>query len=111
MYVAHIFPVEKKMMQFRCWCGRRFWTQVWEHLGLFLEGSCDKHRQHIKKQRHPVVDKSLYSQSFGFSSSHVQMWELDHKDGWALENYALELCAEKNSLESLGLQADQTSQS
>ena len=32
----------------------------------------------IKKQRHHFADKSLSSQSYGFSSSHVWMWELDH---------------------------------
>ena len=34
---------------------------------------------HIKKQRHYFANKSLPSQSYGFSSSHVRMWELDHK--------------------------------
>ena len=38
-------------------------------------------RQHIKKQRHHFADKGLYSQSYGFSSIHVWMWELDHKEG------------------------------
>ena len=33
--------------------------------------------QHIKKQRHYFADKDLSSQSYGFSSSHVWMWELD----------------------------------
>ena len=37
----------------------------------------------IKKQRHHFADKGPYSQSYGFSSSHVQMWKLDHKQGWA----------------------------
>ena len=32
----------------------------------------------LKKQRH-FADKSLFGQSYGFTSSHVQMWELDHK--------------------------------
>ena len=36
---------------------------------------------HIKKQRHHFADKDLYIQSYGFSSSHVQMWQLGHKDG------------------------------
>ena len=40
-----------------------------------------KRSQHIKKQRHYFTNKGLYSQSYGFSSSHVQMWELDHKEG------------------------------
>ena len=43
--------------------------------------SCDKPRQYIKKQRHDFANKSSYSQSYGFSSSHVWMWELDHKEG------------------------------
>ena len=41
--------------------------------------SHDKSRQHIKKQRHYFSNKGLYSQSYGFSSSHVWVWELDHK--------------------------------
>ena len=41
--------------------------------------SYDKLRQCIKKQRYHFADKASYSQSYGFSSSHVQMWELDHK--------------------------------
>ena len=35
--------------------------------------SYDKPRQHIEKQRHLFTDKGLYNQSYGFSSSHVQM--------------------------------------
>ena len=41
--------------------------------------SYDKPRQHIEKQRHHFADRALYSQNYGFSNSHVQMWELDHK--------------------------------
>ena len=43
----------------------------------------DKPRQHIKKQRHHFADKGPYSQSYDFSSSHLWMWELNHKEGWA----------------------------
>ena len=42
--------------------------------------TCIKPRQRIKKQRHYFADKSLSSQSYDFSSSHVWMWELDHKE-------------------------------
>ena len=42
------------------------------------EESYNKPREHIKNQRHHFADKGWYSQSYGFSSSHVQMWELDH---------------------------------
>ena len=48
--------------------------------------SYDKPRQRIKKQRHHISDKGLYSQSYGFPSSHVQKWKLDHIEGWAPKN-------------------------
>ena len=41
--------------------------------------SYDKPRQRIKRQRHNFANKGPYSQSYGFSNSHVWMWELDHK--------------------------------
>ena len=46
----------------------------------------DNPRQPIKKQRHHFADKCLYSQSYGFSSSHVQIGELDHKEGLVPKN-------------------------
>ena len=49
--------------------------------------SYDKPRQRIKKQRHYFADKDLYSQSYVFSSSHVWLWELDNKEGWASKNW------------------------
>ena len=45
----------------------------------FWKKSYEQPRQHIKKQRHHFADKGPYSQSYGFSSGHVWMWELDHK--------------------------------
>ena len=38
-------------------------------------------------QRHNFADKGPYSQGYGFSSGHVRMWELDHKEGWVLKNW------------------------
>ena len=49
--------------------------------------SYDKLRQHFKKQRLYFANKDPFSQSYGFSSSHVWMWELDHKEGWAPKNW------------------------
>ena len=40
----------------------------------------DKSRQCVQKQRHHFADKGLYSQIYGFSSSHVYMLELDYKE-------------------------------
>ena len=51
--------------------------------------SYDKPRQHIAKQRHHFADKGLYSQSYGFSSSHVWIWELDHKDGQRTDSFKM----------------------
>ena len=51
-----------------------------------LEESYDQPRQHTKKQRHCFTDKGLPSQGYGFSSSHVWMWELDYKESWAPKN-------------------------
>ena len=53
---------------------------------LFGEKSYDKIRQHIKKQRHHFADTGLSSQRYDFSTSHVWMWELDHKEDWVPKN-------------------------
>ena len=53
--------------------------------------SYDQPRQHIKKQTYYFADKGLSSQSYGFSSSHVQMWKFDYKESWALKNWCFEL--------------------
>ena len=49
--------------------------------------SYDQPRQHTKKQSHYFANKGLSSQSYGFSSSLVCMWELDYKESWALKNW------------------------
>ena len=49
--------------------------------------SYDQSRQCIKKQRHYFMVKSPSSQSYGFSSGHVWMWELDCEESWALKNW------------------------
>ena len=65
-----------------------------------MKTSYDKPRQHIKKQRQHFSDKSLYSQSYGFSSSHVWMWEMDHKQGWVLKNWCFWTVVLEKTLES-----------
>ena len=72
----------------------------------------DRPQQHIKKQRHHLADKGLSSQSYGFSSSHVWMWELDHKKRLRAKELKLLNCGfGEDSWEPLGLQGDQTCQS
>ena len=60
----------------------------------------DQPRQHIKKQRHYFVDKDLSSQSYGFSYSHVWMWELDYKEGWEPKNWCFWTVVLEKTLES-----------
>ena len=49
--------------------------------------SYDKPRQHIEKQRHCSANKCPYSQSYGFPSDHVWLWELAHKEGGVPKNW------------------------
>ena len=51
-----------------------------------LEENYDQPRQHIQKQRHYFANKAQSSQGYGFSNSHVWIWELDCEEGWALKN-------------------------
>ena len=59
--------------------------------------SNDKPRQHVKTQRYHFANKGLYSQSYG---SYVWMWELDHKEGWALKNWCFLIVMLEKTLES-----------
>ena len=60
----------------------------------------DKPRECIKKERHHFPDKSSYSQSYGFSSSHVQMWELDDKEVWAPKKWCFRIVELEKTLEN-----------
>ena len=54
----------------------------------------------FRKQRHQFVNKVLHSQSYGFSSSHVRMWELDYKEGWVSKNWCFWIVVLEKTLES-----------
>ena len=62
--------------------------------------SYDKTGQHIKKEIHYFADKGPYTQSYDFSSSHVQMWQLDHKASWAPKNGCFQIMVLEKILES-----------
>ena len=62
--------------------------------------SYDKTRWHIKKQRHHFANKGPSSQSYGFSSSHVWMWKLSHKEGWAPKNWCFQIVVLEKTLKS-----------
>ena len=58
-------------------------------------------RQHIRKQRHFFANKVPSSQSYGFSSSHVCMWDLDHKESWGPKNWCFWTVVLEKTLKSL----------
>ena len=62
--------------------------------------SYGKPGQHITKQRHHFANKGPYSRSYGFSSSHVWMWELDSKESPVLKNWFFWIVVLEKTLES-----------
>ena len=72
-----------------------------------LEENYDKPRQHVKIKRHHFAYKDMHSQScvfcffcLFFSSSHVWMWELDHREGWGLKNWCFQTVVLEKFLEN-----------
>ena len=61
--------------------------------------SSNQPRQHIKKQRIYLANKGPSSQGYGFSSSHVWMWELGYKESW-VQNWCFWTVVLKKTLES-----------
>ena len=62
--------------------------------------SYDQPKQHIKKQRHYFGNKSPSGQSYGFSSHHIWMWELNYIESWALKNWCFWTVVLEKTLES-----------
>ena len=56
--------------------------------------------QHIKQQRHCFADNGPSSQSYGFFSSRVWMWELDRKEDWVPKNWCFRVVVLEKILES-----------
>ena len=78
-----------------------WWLQPWNSKTLApWKKGYDQPRQHIKKQRGYFVNKSPSSQSFGFSSGHVWMWELDYQESWVLKNWCFWTVVLEKTLES-----------
>ena len=74
--------------------------------------SYDQPRQHIKQKRHYFANKGPSSQDYGFSNSHVWMWELDYKKKLSPEEFMLLNCGVGEDFwESLGLQGEPTNPS
>ena len=62
------------------------WSREIKTLTSFKK-SYDQPRWHIKKQRHYFANKNPYTQSYGFYSSHVWMWELAYREFWVPKNW------------------------
>ena len=62
--------------------------------------SYNQPRWHIKKQRHYFTNKGPSSQSYGFSSNSVWIWELDYKESWAPKNGCFWTVVLEKTLES-----------
>ena len=74
--------------------------EIKRRLLLTWKESCDQPSQHIKKQRHDFANKVPSSQGYGFSSSHLWMWELDYKESWTLKNWCFWTVVLEKTLES-----------
>jgi len=73
----------------------RWWLLPWP-----WKKGYDQPRQHIKKQRHYFTNKDLSSQNYGFSSSHVWIWELDYRDSCVPKNWCFWGVVLEKTLES-----------
>ena len=57
-------------------------------------------RRRTKKQKDVFGNQGLYSHSYGFSSSHVRMWELSHKEDWTPKNWCFQMVVLEKTLEN-----------
>ena len=79
----------------------RWWLQPWNEKTLTpWKESYDQPRQHIKNQRHYFVNKGPSLQGYGFSSSHIWMWELDCEESWVPKNWCFWPVVLEKTLES-----------
>ena len=80
-------------------CG--WWLQPWNKTTASWKESYDKPRQSILKSRDITLLTKVHIVSYGFLSSHVWMWELDHKEGWAPKNWCFQTAVLEKTLECL----------
>ena len=78
-----------------------FGVQPWNEKTLApWKKSYDQPRQHIKELRYYFANQGPSSKSYGFSSSHVWIWELDYKESWVLKNWCVWTVVLEKTLES-----------
>ena len=79
----------------------RWWLQPWNEKMLTpWKKGCDQPRQYTKKQSHYFANKGPSSQSYGFPSSHVWMWELGSEESWVPKNWCFWTVVLEKTLES-----------
>ena len=77
------------------------WLQPWNYKTVTSwKESYDQTRQHIKNQTHYFVNKVSSSQSYGFFSGHVWMWQLDCEESWARKSWCFWTMMLEKTLES-----------
>ena len=67
---------------------------------LLLGGKVMTNLDSLLKSRYCFVNKGPSSQSYGFSSSHVWIWELDYKESWVPKNWCIWIAVLEKTLES-----------
>ena len=67
---------------------------------LLLERKAMTNLDSILKSRDSCCQQRSIYQSYGFSRSHVWMWELNHKEGWVAKNWCFETVVQEKTLES-----------
>ena len=76
------------------------WLLPWNSMFVSWKLSYDKPRQHIKEQTQHFADRGPYCQKYDFSSSHIWMGELNHKEGWAPKGWYFSTVMLERTLES-----------
>ena len=72
----------------------------WKQCDMTMSQSYDNPRQPIKNKIHYFASKDPHIQSYGFSNSHVCMWELDYKESWVPMNWCVWTVMLEKTLES-----------
>ena len=86
--------------------GTMDWFKIGKGVQGYILSPClfnfcyDQPRHQIKRQRHYFTKKGLSRQGYGFSSSHVWMWQLDYTESWAPKNWLFWTVVLEKTLES-----------
>ena len=75
--------------------------ETWKASGWWVQNNdFTTNLDSVLKSRNIILSTGVHSQSYGFSDSHVQMWEMDHKEGWVPKNWCFWTVVLEKTLES-----------